>query len=221
MNEPSHLALRLATSLLAMLLGLQCVWLLLAELSRPGIYRLPTDAASAAAARNKRIDATRAAMIGAIRGDLWGESAFTYADLMWDDGNKSANLVQAHSSLYNALTDAPHQSSVWLLLAGLASRYRVPGIDAKQALKMSYYTGPSELQLMPLRLLIAVHADPFSDIELRDFISREVRVLFTHQQKSAVVAAYNAAPPAGRQFIEKTIGEVDSSAVESLRAATQ
>jgi hypothetical protein len=221
MNEPSHPAFRLATSLFATLLGIQCVWLLLPELSRPGIYRLPTDAASAAAARNKRIDATRAAMIGAIRGDLWGESAFTYADLMWDDGNKSANLVQAHSSLYNALTDAPHQSSVWLLLAGLASRYRVPGIDAKQALKMSYYTGPSELQLMPLRLLIAVHADPFSDIELRDFISREVRVLFTHQQKSAVVAAYNAAPPAGRQFIEKTIGEVDSSAVESLRAATQ
>jgi hypothetical protein len=221
MNEPSHLALRLATSLLAMLLGLQCVWLLLAELSRPGIHRLPTDAASAAAARNKRIDATRAAMIGAIRGDLWGESAFTYADLMWDDGNKGANLVQAHSSLYNALTDAPLQSSVWLLLAGLASRYRVPGIDAKQALKMSYYTGSSELQLMPLRLLIAVHIDPFSDIELRDFISREVRVLFTHQQKSAVVAAYNAAPPAGRQFIERTIGEIDPSAVESLRAATQ
>jgi hypothetical protein len=56
---------------------------------------------------------------------------------------------------------------------------------------------------------------------LRDFISREVHVLFTHQQKSAVVAAYNAAPPAGRQFIEKTIGEIDPSAVESLRAATQ
>ena len=221
MNEPSHLAIRLATSVFAVLLVVQCVWLLLAELSRPGIHRLPTDAASAAAARNKRIDATRAAMIGAIRGDLWGETAFTYADLMWDDGNNGANLVQARSSLYNALTAAPHQSSIWLLMAGLASRHRVPGIDVKQALKMSYYTGPSELKLMPLRLLIAVRADPFSDIELRDFISREVRVLFTHQQKSAVVAAYNAASPAGRQFMEKTIAEIDPSAVESLREASQ
>ena len=221
MNEPSHLAIRLATSGFAVLLVVQCVWLLLAELSRPGIHRLPTDAASAAAARNKRIDATRAAMIGAIRGDLWGETAFTYADLMWDDGNNGANLVQARSSLYNALTAAPHQSSIWLLMAGLASRHRVPGIDVKQALKMSYYTGPSELKLMPLRLLIAVRADPFSDIELRDFISREVRVLFTHQQKSAVVAAYNAASPAGRQFMEKTIAEIDPSAVESLREASQ
>jgi hypothetical protein len=221
MNEPSHLAFRLATSLFAMLLGIQCVWLLLAEFSRPGIYRLPTDAASAAAALNKRSDASWAAMIGAIRGDLWAESAFTYADLMRGDAGGGANLVQARSSLDHALTNAPHRSSAWLLLAGLASRYQLPGIDTKEAVKMSYYTGPSELELMPLRLAIAAQSDAFSDIELRDSISREVRLLFTHQQKSAIVAAYNAASSAGRQFIEQTIREIDPSAVESLRATTQ
>ena len=221
MKQTSHLAFRLATSLFAILLGVQCVWLLLAEFSRSGIDQLPTNAASAATAQNERVRAHRAALLGAIRGDLWADSAFTYADLLWGDGKGGANLVRARSSLNYALADAPHKSSAWLLLAGLASRYRVAGINAKQALKMSYYTGPSELQLMPLRLLITVHADSLSDIELRDFIGREVRVLFTHQQKSAVVAAYNAAPPAGRQFIERTIGEIDPSAVESLRAATQ
>ena len=221
MNEPSHLAFRLATSLFAMLLGVQCVWLLLAEFSRPGISRLPTDAASAATARNERINASWAAMIGAIRGDLWAESAFTYADLMWSDGRGGADLVQAHSSVNYALTAAPHQSSVWLLLAGLASRYQLPSIDVKEAVRMSYYTGPSELELMPLRLWIAVHSDAFSDLELRDSISREVRLLFTHQQKSAIVAAYNAAPSVGRQFIEQTIREIDPSAVESLRANAQ
>src|SRR6516225_11066717 len=142
MSERPYFGFRLAILLFAMLLGVQCVWLLLAEFSRPGIYRLPTDAAAAATARSDRINAGRAAVFGVIRGDLWRESAFTYADLMWDDGNGGANLVQARSSLYNALTDAPHQSSVWLLLAGLASRYRLPGIDAIQDLKMSYYTGP-------------------------------------------------------------------------------
>jgi hypothetical protein len=220
MKQPSQLAFRLATWLFALLLGVQCVWLLVAELSRPGINRLPTDAASAAAAQNERIRARRAAMIGAIRGDLWAESAFTYADLIFGGGKGGANLVQAGSSLDYALADAPHQSSAWLLLAGLALRSQLPGIDAKEAVRMSYYTGPSELQLMPLRLLVAVHADPFNDIELRDFISREVRVLFTHQHKSAIVAAYKAAPSAGRQVIEKTISEIDSSAVESLRATT-
>ena len=189
MNQPSQLAFRLATSLFAMLLGVQCVWLLLAELSRPGISRLPTETASAAAARNERVNASWAARIGTIRGDLWAESAFTYADLLWSDGRGGADLVQANSSVNYALTAAPHQSSVWLLLAALASRYQLPGIDVKEAVRMSYYTGPSELELMPLRLWTAVHSDAFSDIELRDSISREVRLLFSHQQKSAIVAA--------------------------------
>jgi hypothetical protein len=221
MNEQSHSAFRLATSLFAILLGVQCVWLLLTELCRPGISQLPTDAASAAAARNKRIDATRAARIGAIRGDLWAESAFTYADLMWGDVGGGSNLAQARSSLEHALTNAPHQSSAWLLLAGLAAGHRVPGIDAKEAVRTSYYTGPSELELMPLRLRVAIHSDAFSDIELRDSISREVRLLFAHQQRSAIVAAYNAAPSVGRQFIEQTIREIDPSAAESLRVSAQ
>jgi hypothetical protein len=220
MSGPYH-AFRLVTSLFAILLGVQCVWILLAEFSRSDIHRLPTDAESAAAAQNERISARRAALIGAIRGDLWAESAFTYADLMWGDVKGGANLVQARSSLNHALTDAPQQSSAWLLLAGLASRYQLPSKDAKEALRMSYYTGPSELELMPLRLWVAIHSDPFSDIELRDFISRELRLLFTHQQKSAIVAAYNAAPPAGRQFIEETIGAIDPSATESLRRSAQ
>jgi hypothetical protein len=221
MNQPSHLVFRLATSFFAVLLGVQCLWLLLAEFYRPSISRLPTDAASAAAARDERSKANWAAMIGAIRGDLWAESAFTYADLMWSDGRGGAELGQAHSSLNDALTAAPHQSSVWLLLAGLASRYQLPSIDVKEAVRMSYYTGPSELELMPLRLWIAVHSDAFSDIELRDSIGREVRLLFAHQQKSAIVAAYNAAPSVGRQFIEQTIRAIDPSAVESLRASAQ
>jgi hypothetical protein len=220
MNQ-SHLVFRVATSFFALLLGVQCLWLLLAEFYRPSISRLPTDAASAAAARNERSNANWAAMIGVIRGDLWAESAFTYADLMWNEGRGSVDLVQAYSSLNYALTAAPHQSSVWLLLAGLASRYQLPGVDVKEAVRMSYYTGPSELEIMPLRLWTAVHSDAFSDIELRDSISREVRLLFSHQQKSAIVAAYNAAPSVGRQFIEQTIREIDPSAAEALRASAQ
>jgi hypothetical protein len=175
MNARSHFAFRLLTSFFALLLGIQSVWLLLAELSRPGIRRLPTDAAS-------------------------------------------------RSSLEHALTDAPDQSSAWLLLAGLASRDQLRSIDAKEAhndvlLQMSYYTGPSELELMPLRLRVAIHSDAFSDIELRDSLSRGVRLLFAHQQKFAIVAAYNASPSAERQFIEQAIREIDPSVAESLRAS--
>jgi hypothetical protein len=221
MKQPSHFAFRLATAFFATLLGVQCVWLLLAELSRPGISRLPTDAASAAAARNERSNASWAARIGAIRGDLWAQSAFAYADLLWSGEREDADVAQAHSSVRHALGAAPHQSSVWLLLAALASRYQLPGVDLKEAVRMSYYTGPSELELMPLRLWTAVRSDAFSDIELRDSISREVRLLFNHQQKSAIVAAYNAAPSVGKQFIEQTIREIDPAAAESLRGSAQ
>jgi hypothetical protein len=221
MNQSSHIVFRLATLLFAMLLGVQCVWLLLAEFSRPGTYRLPTDSVAAVAARNKRIDASWAAMIGTIRGDLWAESAFTYADLMWGAAGGRASLAQARSSLDRALAVAPHQSSAWLMLAALASRYQLPGIDAAEAIRMSYYTGASELELMPLRLWIATHSDVFSDIELRDSMGRDLRLLITHQQKPAIIAAYNAAQSAGRQFIEQTIREIDPSAVEWLRATAQ
>ena len=69
----SHLAFRLAALLFAGLLGVQCVWLLAAELVRPGIDRLPTNIASAAAAAEKHGAASLAASIGAIRGDLWAD----------------------------------------------------------------------------------------------------------------------------------------------------
>ena len=78
----------------------------------------------------------------------------------------------------------------------VASSYQLPSIDAKEAVKMSYYPGPSEPELMQLRFRMAAHLGAFSDIKLRDSIGREVRLLLTHQQKSAIVAAYNAAPSA-------------------------
>jgi hypothetical protein len=198
MNQASHRAFRLSTLLFAVVLGFQSAWLLLAEFSRA--------------------EAEWAAEIAGIRGDLWAESAFAYAHSMQGDAGGDVKLARALSSLGRALAYAPLQSSAWLMLAELASRYQLPDIDAKEVLKMSYYTGPSELELMPLRLWIAAHSYPFSDHELLDSFSREVRLLFTHRQNSAVIAAYNAAQPGGKQFIEQIIHKIDPSAVESLRA---
>jgi hypothetical protein len=200
MNQASNRAFRLSTLLFAVVLGFQSAWLLLAEFSR--------------------VEPKWAAEIGAIRGNLWAESAFTYAHLMQGDAGGDVKLALALSSLDRALAYAPLQSSAWLMLADLALRYQLPGVDAKEALKMSYYTGPSELELMPLRLRIAAQSDAF-DIELRDTVSREVRLLLSHQQKSAIIAAYNAAQPAGKHLIEQTIREIDPSVIELLRGTAK
>jgi hypothetical protein len=225
MYAPSHNAFRLATLVLAALLGVQGVWLLLTELSRPGIDRLPTNAQAAVKSANHRNDAIWAAWIGAIRGDLWAESAFTYADLLWagpDAGPQGTTaLERARAELDKALGYAPHQADAWLLLAGLEQRYQSQKSDPAQALKMSYYTGPSERPLIPLRLLVATHLASLDDIEVQQFIRRDLRFLLARQQKSVVAEAYAGASPAGRRFIEQTVGEIDPAYLGSLRSGTQ
>jgi hypothetical protein len=224
MNMPSQATFRLVTVVLAIVLGAQCIWLLLAELTRPGVNRLPTDAQSAALVAKLRNDATWAAWIGAIRGDLWAESAYTYSDLLWaSTGNEPEQaevLDRVRVRLDRALRYAPHKSSTWLLLAGLGSRYHWSKPDPTESLKMSYYTGPSEPRLMPLRLLVTAQLDEIKDGELQLMARRDVRLLIAHQDKPAVVHAFQSATPAGKQFIEQAVKEIDPTFAQSLGAGT-
>lgn len=223
-NPSPHTAFRLTTLLIAVLLLIQCVWLLLAEFSQPGIDRLPTDVSAADVAAQKRDAAIWAASVGVIRGDLWADSAFTYANLILDQRPDSWTaditpaLGRARAILDRAVDLAPTQFGAWLLLAGLAARYPSPGVTATEALKMSYYTGPSEHDLMPLRLRIATYSDVLTDIELRQFATRDLRLLLARHEKSAIAEAYNAASPPGKRFIEQIVGEIDPSTLVFLRA---
>lgn len=223
MTSPSHFAFRLATLLFATLLCMQCVWLLAAEISRPGLVRLPTNAQAATAAAKQRNAATLAALIGAFRGDLWAETAFTDADLLLGENADAENadvtqkLARVRTNLQHALKNAPAQPGAWLFRAGLALHYPPLGFDAPEALKMSYYTGPSEQDLIPARLRIAVRLNAFSDTELSVLVRRDLRLLITQKQYSAVNEAYNAASSSGKHFIEDVMGVLDPSALKSLR----
>jgi hypothetical protein len=222
-SEPSYIGFRLAVLLFGVLLGAQCVWLLLAELSRTGIDSLPRNPTTATAAATQRDPALWAARIGGIRGDLWAQSAFTYADLLFDqssaaptNANLASTAAEARGSIDHALNNAPHQSSVWLLFAGIALRHQLPNANATEALKMAYYTAPSEQTLMPLRLQIATRADRFDDIQIREFISRELRLLLRQNQRTAIADAYNTASSAGRRLIEQTVADSDPAFANSL-----
>ncbi len=224
MNPPLHSSFRILTLLFAAVLGVYCLWLLLAELYRPGVDHLPTDPQGAAMAAEQRNDANRAGWIGRIRGDLWADSAYTYADMLWNNPDSTSQPTHSWNPVRErldwAVRYAPHQSGAWLLLAGVASRYRWLNPDPAEALRMSYYTGPSERPLIPLRTLVAGQL-PALDNELQQLARRDLRVLIAHQEQPAVMQAYQAATPSGKQFIEQTVGEIDPTLAESLRHGAQ
>lgn len=223
-NSPTLVGFRVAGLFVAAILGAYCIWVILAQLTQPGVDRLPTGLQSAAAAAKKRSDATWAAWIGFVRGDLWAESAFTFADLLWTEARANPDLTplleQARSRIDRAVSNAPTDASVWLLLAGLGLRYHWSRPDPVAALRMSYYTGPNELALMPLRALIAAQL-PTLDADTQQLAGRDLHLLLEHQQKSAVVQAHKAATPAGKRFIEQATAQDDSSLARSLRRGVE
>lgn len=225
MKQASSTKFRVVTFLLAAVLGIQCIWLLLTEFSRSAVDDLPTDLHGAAIASQQRNDATWAAWIGAVRGDLWGEAAYTYSDLLWtnnaSNGAQTAkSLDEARVRLDRAVRYAPHQSGAWLLLAGLSARYRWSNSDPAGALKMSYYTGSSELPLLPLRSLVAAQL-PALDDELQLFAKEDLQLLIARQDKPAIVHDYQSASPAGKEFIAQVVGEIDPTFAATLHLGAQ
>lgn len=217
--------LRRTTLVLAALLVIQCGWLSIPILLGPGPDRLPSDANSAALAAKHRSASLQAAAIGWIRGDLWARSAFTYADLLWKEDDDSSDTrqaaQQADASLNRAFENAPVNSGAWLLFAALAARASSSAPKATAALKMAYYTGPSEADLVSLRLTMAAQFADFADPEIQPLVMRDLRLLLARQQTSAIVAAYDAASPAGREFIGKSLGTLDPAAAHLLPDAAK
>ena len=88
-------------------------------------------------------------------------------------------------------------------------------------LKLSYYTGPSEQELVPLRLEPAIRLESFSDFEMRQFISRDIRLLLSQKQDATIAKIYNAASTNAKSFMEQTIRDIDPSAVDKIRTGGQ
>src|SRR6478735_2474549 len=113
-TEPRQLVFRITVLTLASVVGIYCVWLLLAEVLRPGVIGLPVDPQNAAVAVQKRERANWAARVGLIRGDLWAEAGYTSAELLWKSpsGGKDASeaLDLARVQLDRAIRYAPTEA---------------------------------------------------------------------------------------------------------------
>jgi hypothetical protein len=218
--------LRVALTSFSVFLTAQAAWILLAERHRLNHIRLPVDGKTATMAFAEQDKIKQAASLAVVRGDLWAESAFTYGSQLWSDrailpdaGDQPS--TEALTTLIRALRYSPHRGDVWLMFAALADKNKWPGYQPSLLLKMSYYTAPNELALLPLRLNVSLHAKGvIDDAELKDMVRRDISVILTRAPalKPALVAAYRSALPQGKVFAERVISEIDPGYLGVVRA---
>jgi hypothetical protein len=225
-STSAKLWLRVILALFGILLSAQAAWVLLAERYHPSHIRLAVDGdATIALAEQDKIK--QAASLAVVRGDLWAEWAFTYGDHLRTDQAMDMNAddklnTEALKSLTEALRYSPHRGDVWLMFAALADQYKWVGYQPSSLLKMSYYTAPNELALVPLRLDVSLHTKgAIDDAELQDMVRRDISVILTGAPalKPALVAAYKSALPQSKAFAERVISEIDPGYLAVVRAA--
>ena len=218
--------LRVALTLFGVFLSAQAAWILLTERHRLNHILLPVDGRTATIAFAEQDRIKQAASLAVVRGDLWAESAFTYGSQLWIDravwldAGDQLN-TEALKTMTRALRYSPHRGDVWLMFAALADKYKWSGYQPSLLLKMSYYTAPNELALLPLRLNVSLHANGVTDdAELKDMVRRDISVILTRAPalKPALVAAYRSALPQGKVFAERVISEIDPGYLGVVRA---
>lgn len=218
----SHDLFRHIIILFAVVLGCQAIWILTAEFSRSSSRDFAGNARSAIAANRKA--AALAASFGVLRGDLWGEYALTYLNLLQrvgpDSGNVEASQTaeQARNVADRALALAPHDARIWLALAGIEAQLGSLKDKPAGALLMSYYTGANETELIPLRLRLAVNSNALADGDFQQLVRHDIKTIITRKPEltPAILAAYRDALPFGRQFLEETLKEIDPSFLAKL-----
>lgn len=169
-----------------------------------------------------------AAAISPFRADLEGNYAATVAltALRPDNAVLSAAGAQANADaqddVVRVLKAAPHNSELWLLLALLQTQQKAASRQIIEALKMSYFTAPNDVQLMPLRLYTAALSSALSDPDLKELARGDVRLMLVRQPglKPFLLFAYRQGSSLGKTFLENAVQSIDPEFVSVLRKGT-
>jgi hypothetical protein len=208
---------RVALLGLSFFLGCQAIWMLTVEYFRSPSLVQAKDHQDFTVVLDNRSTAALAALSAFIPSDLWSGYALTYFKLV--DSNEfnahperfSKIVEQADEVVDRALSRAPHDARIWLLAAEIDSRLGSRDHKAAAAMRMSYYTGPNETELVPLRLKLAVSSDQLVDNFFRQLVRHDIQIIATRRPdlKSALRVAFQQASPSGQEFVEETVKEMD------------
>ena len=71
-----------------------------------------------------------------------------------------------------------------------------------------------------MRLLLAVRSDALADLDFQLLVRHDIGTIVTRKPelKPAILGAYRNALPAGQEFIEKTLEDIDPGLLASLRS---
>ena len=217
---------RTVFGVLAGLLGSLGLWILMGELTSPRISYFPASPNEADAMYAVRDSAAIAAKVGMVRGDLWTVAAITKAAPLLFGTTGSSRDQAAEVENIRAIADraarlSPHDSRIWLVLAGLDLRAGGSDTRGTEMLKLSYETGPNEISLMPLRLLLAVQSTAVSDEEVRSSVPLDIQRIIMQRPdlKPAIALAYQNALPKGREIIEATLKQTDPRFLATIAVA--
>lgn len=162
-------------------------------------------------------------VVSPFRSDLEGNHALIAALRAIQAGNERPATEQLNdlvrARVRNVLSVAPYSSGLWLALALLQAQRDPRDPTFSEALKMSYFLAPNEVQLMPVRLDTATLFDALVDPDLKELVRGDVRLMLTRQGDlgKAVVAAYQRASSRGKAFLTEAVQSIDPSFLPALR----
>lgn len=211
---------RVALMVLGIALIMQTVWMVL-----PGWYLAGQSSLSAAvsAAAAWPHEISKTVSVEAAREDFWirGESRSRGDPALAADGQRTEPA--ASNALARSLRVSPLRGDIWLMLAAATKQNSTQSSTAAM-LKMSYYTAPNDLDLLPLRLSIALATDAVvRELEFRDLIKRDVSLVVTRRPaiRPALVAAHRSASAEGKIYLESLISELDPTSLDNTRHSRQ
>jgi len=218
-DTPWSIRVRFSLFAMSLVLGFYALWQLAAEFIHPVTPYFVSEPAPDQADRAPA--AALAAQVAMFRGDFWFDDAL----LTWlgASGSTGSALLPALDDARLAATRsarlAPHDARAWLLLALIDARAALDPRQQAEALKMSYYTGPNDLALIPSRMKMAVQSPAIADPDFQSLVLGEVlSVVRQPALQSAIVSSYRQASPDGKRFLESAVGRLDPALVSKMQA---
>jgi hypothetical protein len=212
---------RSCVAIVVLVIGVSSICNLLAEYERPDSFPVPVARTGNASPLPRIVSAERAAAIAPLRSDLRAQ----YALAMTSQSLASEGALQAHNNEYaqstvrSAIKLGPHNAEMWLALALLQAQHNIADPQIGESLKMSYFTGPNQRDLVLPRLDMATVGNALSDPDLKELARGDARAILLRYPdfRRFLISDYLRGSAVGKTFLGETVKAIDPEFLVKLR----